>query len=115
MQTTGRQTTLARHMRKHPTEAERVLWFALRDRRLAGLKFRRQVPVGRAIADFYCAEARLVVEADGGGHRAPQDADRDAALAAAGFTVLRFWKSDILGNLAGVLHVIAAQAKDGSK
>src|SRR4051794_41907586 len=56
----------ARSLRRRMTDAERKLWFALRDRRLAGFKFRRQVPVGPFYADFVCFDARLVIEADGG-------------------------------------------------
>jgi very-short-patch-repair endonuclease len=50
------------------SDAERRLWSALRNGRLAGLKFRRQQPIGRYIADFFCAHARLVVEVDGHQH-----------------------------------------------
>lgn len=111
MRQSPRLTALARHMRHSPTEAERILWFALRDRRLCGLKFRRQVPFGPYVADFYCAGARLVVECDGGGHDPARDAARDAVMRQAGLTVLRFWNSDILTNLTGVLTVIAERAK----
>jgi very-short-patch-repair endonuclease len=102
-------------MRHGPTAAERILWFALRDRRLCGLKFRRQVPFGPHIADFYCAEARLVVECDGGGHDPARDAARDDAMRRAGLTVLRFPNPDILHNLTGVLTVIAERAKGPSQ
>lgn len=114
MRQNPRSTGLARAQRRHATEAERVLWSALRDRRLCGLKFRRQVPLGPFIVDFYCAETRLVVEADGGGHGGLRDGQRDAALRDAGFTVLRFWNSDIIGNRPAVLQSIAAQAKGGT-
>jgi Protein of unknown function (DUF559) len=58
----------ARALRTRMTDAERKLWFALRDRRFAGFKFRRQVPIDRFIADFICFEAPLVIEVDGGQH-----------------------------------------------
>jgi very-short-patch-repair endonuclease len=58
----------ARRLRREATDAERRLWSALRDRRLAGYRFRRQYPIGRYIADFACTRHRLIVEADGGQH-----------------------------------------------
>lgn len=107
------QTSRARSLRQSQTEAEKRLWFHLRNRRLDGLKFRRQVPLGPYIADFYCAEAQLIIEADGGQHaHNAQDNIRDASLSAAGFHVLRFWNSDILSNTTGVLARIRATAKE---
>jgi very-short-patch-repair endonuclease len=74
-----------------------VLWRLLRDRRMAGFKFRRQQPLGRYIADFVCLEHRLIIEADGSQHHENvRDAVRDAWLRAQGFGVLRFWNHDIL-------------------
>ena len=67
--------------------------------------------MGRFTVDFYCAEARLIVEADGGGHGGPADVRRDSVLTEAGFTVLRLWKSDILTNLPGVLDLILTRAR----
>jgi very-short-patch-repair endonuclease len=58
----------AQSMRRKPTDAEKKLWHLLRDRRFAGVKFRRQVPIGRYIADFVCLRRKLIVEADGGQH-----------------------------------------------
>ncbi len=92
------------------TDAERKLWFALKDRRLKGLKFRRQVPVGPFIADFLCFDLRLVVEVDGGQHaESLRDADRDRWFADNGFRTLRFWNNDVLSNLEGGLTVIDDQ------
>ena len=107
MRQTALQTTRARSLRDSQTEAEKRLWYALRDRRLCGLKFRRQVPLGPYIADFYCPAARLIVEADGGHHNMASDAFRDGWMAAQGIITLRFWNSDILQNLQGVLATIA--------
>jgi very-short-patch-repair endonuclease len=59
----------AKELRQHMTPAERILWERLRDRRLAGIKFRRQHSIDACIVDFYCAAARLVIEIDGGIHR----------------------------------------------
>lgn len=97
----------ARSLRKRMTEAESRLWFLLRDRRLTGAKFRRQYPLGRYIADFYCHEHRLVLEADGGQHNESlRDEQRDSWLAGEGYRVLRFWNDDILSRQEQVLAVI---------
>ena len=88
----GLLTTRARAMRKQPSRAERAVWEIVRDRRL-GVKFRRQFPVDRFIADFASIEAKLIVEIDGASHdgagQAAYDAERDAALTALGWRVLR--------------------------
>ena len=65
------RTDLARRLRREQTPAEQKLWARLRNRRLAGRKFRRQMPLGKFVADFACYDARLVVELDGGQHGAP--------------------------------------------
>jgi len=99
----------ARDLRRHQTDAERRLWRRLRDRQLAGAKFRRQHPIGQYIVDFCCLEAKLVVELDGGQHAARRatDTERTAFLEAQGYRVLRFWNNDVLSNLDGVLQRIA--------
>jgi len=83
-----------------------------------GVKFRRQHPVEGYIVDFYCLEARLVVELDGGGHveesQARYDAERTLALERAGIRVLRFWNPDVLQNVGGVLEMILAALKPPS-
>jgi very-short-patch-repair endonuclease len=90
------------------TDAERKMWFTLRDRRFGGFKFRRQVPVGPFIADFVCFEARLVVEVDGGQHaNSVQDRRRDRWFADNRFQVLRFWNNEVLSNREGVATVLA--------
>jgi very-short-patch-repair endonuclease len=86
------------------TDAEVRLWFALRDRRFAQFKFRRQVAIGPYIADFVCFDARVVVEVDGGQHvDSIPDARRDHWFRANDFYVVRFWNHDVLRNLEGVL------------
>ena len=70
-------TSRARHLRKESTKAERALWNLVRDRRLAGHKFRRQVPLGSYVVDFACFEQRLVIEIDGGHHGEQGDYDRE--------------------------------------
>jgi very-short-patch-repair endonuclease len=115
MQQTDLSKARARHLRHTMTPAERVLWHALRNRRFMGLKLRRQVPIGPYIADFYCAEHRLIIEAEagdhGGGHGRSRDAARDRYLSALDFHVLRLCNADILCNLPGTLDVIAARAQ----
>ena len=100
-------TATARRLRRHQTDAERILWFRLRGRRLVGWKFKRQVPIDRFIADFVCADAKLIIELDGGQHadRMPQD-ERTRTLEAMGYLVLRFWNNDVMRNLEGVLETI---------
>ena len=101
----------ARAMRREPTDAEVRLWRLLRDRRLSGHKFRRQVPVGPYIVDFLCVGARLIVEADGSQHADDaRDEVRDAYLAREGWKVLRFWNHDLLRNRESVLGTILAHA-----
>jgi very-short-patch-repair endonuclease len=98
----------ARRLRRHQTDAERALWFRLRDRRLRGLKFRRQMPFGDYVADFCCESARLIIEVDGGQHAERREADRirTAALEAQGYLVLRFWNNEVLRNIDGVVESI---------
>uniref|UniRef100_A0A7C4CB57 Endonuclease domain-containing protein n=1 Tax=candidate division WOR-3 bacterium TaxID=2052148 RepID=A0A7C4CB57_UNCW3 len=99
----------ARRLRRDSTDAERILWRGLRDRRLCGLKFRRQHPIGRFVADFACPQARLVVELDGGQHarRTSGDIHRDRVLRGLGYRVLRFWNGDVLRDPSAVLKAIA--------
>jgi very-short-patch-repair endonuclease len=100
----------ARAMRAEPTEAERRLWHALRDRRMQALKFRRQAPVGPYIADFLCVAHQLIVEADGEQHAENlRDAVRDEWLEQHGYKVLRFSNRDILTARESVLATIAAR------
>jgi very-short-patch-repair endonuclease len=81
---------MARCLRRRPSAGERWLWEILRDRRLGGLKFRRQAPIGPYVADFICYEHSLIVEVDGPLHDAVSDAVRDEWLTAKGYRVLRF-------------------------
>ena len=100
----------ARALRKSQTGAEAILWSQLRNRRMSGRKFRRQVPLLGYVMDFASLDARLIVELDGGQHaeRLEADAVRTRALEAAGFIVLRFWNADVFTDLDGVLATIHA-------
>ncbi|WP_352556970.1 endonuclease domain-containing protein [Mesorhizobium caraganae] len=103
----------ARSLRRDMTEAEGRLWQELRDRRLDGIKFRRQMPVGKYVVDFACVEAGLVVEIDGSQHaESASDIIRGAELKARGFRVLRFWNDDVLKDLNGVCDTIIAYVQD---
>lgn len=104
------QTTVkSRALRRSQTEVEELLWQYLRARRLCGFKFRRQHPFPPYIADFYCAERKLIVELDGSQHLEQQayDAERTRFLNAQGNTVLRFWNDDVLKNRGVVLQAIS--------
>lgn len=104
----------ARNLRKNQTETEAVLWEALRNRKLLGLKFLRQHPIvfqwdgikRFLIADFYCREAGMIVELDGAIHDKRKDHDdaRDYTLKGLGFDVLRFRNEKIKSDLKGVLR-----------
>jgi very-short-patch-repair endonuclease len=87
----------AKWMRANPTDAERKLWLILRNKRLAGYKFKRQVVIDWYIADFVNFERRVIVEADGSQHlESDYDVRRDAYLRCQGFNDLRYWNNDIL-------------------
>lgn len=98
----------AREMRREPTEPERRLWQKLRRKLLDGYKFRRQHPIGRFIVDFYCHQARLIIEVDGDSHAFQEeyDAVRTAWLEAQGLRVIRFDNQTVMKNLDGVLQFI---------
>jgi lysyl-tRNA synthetase class 2 len=99
---------VGRRLRRQQTDAERILWFRLRGRRLGGWKFRRQMSLNGFVVDFCCPDARLVVEIDGGQHadRVEEDASRTRDLEASGYLVLRFWNNDVMRNTDGVLEEI---------
>jgi len=99
-----------RELRKNATEAEAFLWELLRDRQLAGFKFRRQHPLGGTILDFYCHEVHLAIEIDGAVHKEPEqaqhDAERSAYLNEQGIRVIRFWNHEVLNQTDAVLKKI---------
>lgn len=108
-------TQRARSLRRDATFPERLLWSRLRGRQLAGLKFRRQHPLGPYFADFACEELKLIIELDGDTHGTPEqeryDARRTAFLEQAGWTVLRFWNAEVLESLEGTLDRIEEAAR----
>ena len=99
---------LARALRVNQTPSEARLWAALRDRRLGGWKWKRQVPLEPYVADFVCTELMLVVELDGGQHfeAAAYDARRTAYLEGLGYRVLRFWNAVLIEDSDAVCDTI---------
>ena len=102
-------------LRTNATEAERRIWYFLRNRQFEKFKFRRQHPIGVYIVDFVCLEQKLIVELDGGQHaeRIPYDERRTRALREKGFRVLRFWNNDVMQNTDAVLEAVLAGLNAG--
>ena len=100
-------------MRHDMTPAGDALWRRLRSSRLSGLHFRRQQVIDGFIVDFFCREAGLVVEVDGGVHETTRayDAERDTVISARGLRVLRFTNDEVLGDITAVLHRIRQEAR----
>ena len=101
----------ARSLRKNATDAEKRLWSCLRRRQVAGTRFRRQVSIGPYVVDFVSHEAKLVIEVDGGQHdrASPKERVRTRRIQQDGFRVIRFWNSEVLGNIEGVVMSIEAE------
>ncbi len=95
-------------LRTNHTEAEKLLWRQLRNRRFQGWKFRRQHILQGYIVDFVCLERKLVIELDGGQHAVQEayDQQRTQTLEGEGFRVVRFWNNEVLNNLEGVLETL---------
>ena len=108
MPNAGTLRTRARDLRLHSTEAERVLWRRLSARKVAGVRFNRQVPIGPFICDFVARSMNLIVEIDGGQHaiEVEQDAQRTRFLAGQGSRVIRFWNNDVMERIEGVILAI---------
>ena len=100
----------ARSLRAEMTDAEKKLWQSIRQIQL-GVRFRRQHPIERFIADFACLDPKVVIEIDGGQHaeNVSRDEDRTRVIESHGFKVLRFWNNEVLQNLEGVLQTIAQE------
>jgi len=111
---TKSKTRRTRRLRRDATDVERRPWQKLRGGQIEDASFRRQHPAGNRIFDFYCSALRLAIELDGGQHAASaaRDRARDNCFAQQGVTILRFWNSDIVGDMSGVLAVIAAKVAE---
>jgi very-short-patch-repair endonuclease len=105
----------ARQLRRNVTDAEKKLWQQLRLLKSEHRHFRRQVPIGKYIADFACHYCKLVIELDGGQHNEAQslinDQKRTDELQKHGYRVIRFWNADILENLEGAVDMIRNAAR----
>jgi very-short-patch-repair endonuclease len=116
---TPAKTQTARRLRRDSTIVERRLWYRLRSGQIDGHWFRRQHPAGPYVLDFYCPRLRLAIELDGGQHNfaaeISRDQRRDTWLAERGVVVLRFWNSDVIENMTGVLEKIAMTASEISQ
>ena len=104
------KTATARRLRQNQTLAEKRLWALVRNRRLGGFKFLRQVSIDRYFADFVCESAKLIVELDGAAHEGREDYDarRTQALALFGYMVLRFPNERVLADPGAVIDDILA-------
>ena len=106
----------AKELRKCCTEAENILWTKLNRNQILGLQFRRQHPIDRFIADFYCAKIKLVIEADGSIHELPENKDYDIGrseiLNDFGITVIRFNNAQIISDIDGVVKEIKEAANN---
>src|SRR5437588_1279929 len=105
----------ARSLRASQTSAEAKLWQALRNRRLARWKFRRQHPIDRYVVDFVTLDGKLIVEVDGVTHAEPSELAKDKArsdiLEACGFLIVRVSNTDVYDNLEGVLEMIESSLR----
>ncbi len=105
---------LARQKRHEPTPAENRLWEHIRNRQIDNLKFRRQHPVDKFIVDFYCSDARLVIEVDGWIHAYTMDEDaiRQEFLPSLGIKVIRFTNDQVFQSLYECLEQIAVVGRE---
>jgi len=109
---------MAKNLRTNATDCERMLWAILRGKQFAGLRFRRQQPVGPYIVGFYCPTAKLVVELDGGQHGTDVNiayhAARDGWLKSQGYRVLRFPNEDFLKHRDMIIEAIGRAVDDSA-
>jgi very-short-patch-repair endonuclease len=106
----SQKTKFAQYLRRHETDAERMLWSKLRSAQLNGAKFRRQQPVGNYVVDFICFDKTLIIEVDGGQHSISpgikHDQERTEYLENEGYRIIRFQDNDVLNNIQGVIDEI---------
>jgi very-short-patch-repair endonuclease len=110
MVSTSIRRAAAKKLRANTTLHERAFWRALKELPMSGTHFRRQAPIGAYVVDFFCPAARLIIELDGGHHNeddaAVRDRIRQSWLEQQGYRVIRFWNSDINGDIEGVMERI---------
>jgi len=106
----NRNLLLAKNLRIAQTPWEIKLWYYLRGGRMVGVKFKRQVPIGNYIIDFYAGDKKLAIELDGRGHTNVETHKKDIAkqefLESLGIRVLRIWNNELDNNIEGVLEKI---------
>ncbi len=102
-----------RELRKNQTEAEKIFWQEIRNRKVNNLKFLRQYSVGPYILDFFCPEIRLAIELDGKQHENAReyDVERELFLKSKDIRTIRFWNEKILKDIKNVLKIVAENAK----
>ncbi|MFH0852588.1 MAG: endonuclease domain-containing protein [bacterium] len=102
--------SLSRQLRRNSTDAEKLLWSKIRRRQIKDFQFYRQKPIDNYIADFYCKDARLVIEIDGGQHyenkNIEEDKKREESLNRLNLRILRFTNLDVLKNIENVVEKI---------
>lgn len=105
----------AKQLRDKPTEAEDFLWMQLSNKKIQGLRFKRQHPILYFIADFYCHQAKLVIEVDGGYHQIPSqyeyDCSRDSELEELGLKVIRFTNEQVLLDIDSTIQIIEKEVR----
>ena len=103
-----RPTKRSRELRANMTSAERKLWEHLRARKVAGVRFNTQFPIGEFVGDFVSRSAKLVIDVDGATHGESERADaaRTRYIEKRGYRVIRFWNNDVMGNVEGVISEI---------
>ena len=110
MISTAIRRAAAKKLRANTTRHERILWRALRELPIEGTHFRRQAPIGPYVVDFFCPSKKLIIELDGGHHNddavAERDSERQAWLEQQGYKIIRFWNSDVAGDLNAVMENI---------
>ncbi len=106
--TTPKAFEQAKRLHRNMTEAEARLWSRLRAHRMKGLHFRNQHAIGPYVVDFCASRLKLIIEVDGSQHLDPEDRDnrRTAFLESKGYRVLRFWNSDVMNDIDGVMRAI---------
>ena len=105
---TRKALNYAADLRNNQTNAENIIWFNIRNRKLNNIKFKRQVPIGKYIVDFANMQKKLVIELDGSQHidNFHYDEERTKYLNSIGYTVIRFFDNDVIKNINTVLEVI---------
>ena len=105
----------ARELRKNSTPQEQKIWNIIKDRKILGLRFVRQYPIGKYIVDFACRKEKIIIEIDGSQHNEDEnilyDKERTAFLKSKGYKVIRFWNNDVDNNIDGIYEYLIYNLK----